>query len=161
MSWAMLVGLAIDEVNSSLCYEFSRPILSRPLSYETLVWLLSAVTCGDSSTMSQAEVPLERIHGFFYRKWVRSPWVFSCNLFETCWRHPIIYFTTSLIWLLTLTALPVLCITEAFNWLGPIIPFWKKVKVHWSPNLVMANTCTIQAWSKSEGSEREWSDQWS
>ena len=37
---AMLVGLMIDEVDSSLCYELSKSFLSRPLSYETLVWLL-------------------------------------------------------------------------------------------------------------------------
>ena len=49
----------------------SRPALSRPLSYETLVWLLLVVTCGDSSTMSQAEVPLEWIH-VIYGKWVCS-----------------------------------------------------------------------------------------
>ena len=30
----------IDEVDSSLCYKLLRPILSRPLSCETLVWLL-------------------------------------------------------------------------------------------------------------------------
>ena len=40
----------------------SRPVLSRPLSYDTLVWLLSEVACGGSLTTSQAEVPLERIH---------------------------------------------------------------------------------------------------
>ena len=39
-----------------------RPVLSRPLSYKTLVWLLSMVTYGDLSTTSQAEVPLEWIH---------------------------------------------------------------------------------------------------
>ena len=44
----------------------SRPILSRPLSSETLVWLLLAVTYGDSSTTSQAEVSLERIHAFYW-----------------------------------------------------------------------------------------------
>ena len=49
----------------------SRPVLSRPLSYETLLWLLLAVTCGNSSTTPQAEVPLERIH-VIYGKWVRS-----------------------------------------------------------------------------------------
>ena len=72
---AMLVGSVVNEVDLSLCYELCaialRPVLSRPLSYETLVWLLLAVTCDDSLTMSQAEVPLERIHAI-YGKWVRS-----------------------------------------------------------------------------------------
>ena len=36
----------------------------KTLSSETLVWLLSAVAYSDSSTMSQAEVPLEWIHAF-------------------------------------------------------------------------------------------------
>ena len=58
----MIVGSVINEVDSSLCYELSIPVLSRPLSYETLVWLLSAVACGDLLIMSQAEVPLEWIH---------------------------------------------------------------------------------------------------
>ena len=44
----------------------SRPVLSRPLSSETLVWLLLAVAYSDSSTTSQAEVPLERIHAFYW-----------------------------------------------------------------------------------------------
>ena len=34
----------------------------------------------------------------------------------------------------------------------------KSFKVHCLPILVMANICTIQALSKSEGSEGEWSD---
>ena len=44
----------------------SRPILSRPLSSETLVWLLLAVAYSDTSTTSQAEVPLEWIHAFYW-----------------------------------------------------------------------------------------------
>ena len=44
----------------------SRPVLSRPLSSETLVWLLSAVAYSDLSTTSQAEVQLERIHAFYW-----------------------------------------------------------------------------------------------
>ena len=44
----------------------SRPILLRPLSSETLVWLLLVVAYGDSLTTSQAEVPLERIHAFYW-----------------------------------------------------------------------------------------------
>ena len=50
----------------------SRPVLSRPLSYETLVWLLLAVACGDSLTMSQAEVPLEWIHAIY---WEMGPFI--------------------------------------------------------------------------------------
>ena len=91
---AMLVGLAIDEVDSSLCYELSRPILSRPLSYETLVLLLLAVTCGDSSTMSQAKVPLERIH-VFYRKWVRSVFTTITQVNEYIHHHHIHEFVYS------------------------------------------------------------------
>ena len=45
----------------------SRTALLRPLSYETLLWLLSAVTCGDLSTTSQAEVPLEWIHAIYWK----------------------------------------------------------------------------------------------
>ena len=71
MSWDHASRVEINEVDSSLCHELSRPVLSRPLSYETLVWLLSAVACGDPLTTSQAEVPLEWIH-VFYRKWVCS-----------------------------------------------------------------------------------------
>ena len=38
--------------------------------------------------------------------------------------------------------------------------FVKKAKVHCSRIFVMANTCLIQAWPKSEGSESKWSDYW-
>ena len=48
---AMLVGLVVDKVNYQSVVSYvpllSRPVLSRPLSYETLVQLLSAVTIGD------------------------------------------------------------------------------------------------------------------
>ena len=50
----------------------SRPSLSRPLSSETLVWLLLVVACGDPSTTSQAEVPLEQIHAFY---WEMGPFI--------------------------------------------------------------------------------------
>ena len=43
---------------------------------------------------------------------------------------------------------------------GSYYPFVKKVKVHCSPILVMANICTIQVWLKSEGSEGERWDYW-
>ena len=69
---AMLVRLAIDEVNLLLCYELCA-VAFKTSSVKTfvLVWLLSVVTCGHSLTMSQAEVPLEWIH-VIYGKWVRS-----------------------------------------------------------------------------------------
>ena len=56
----------------SYVLSLSRPILSRPLSSETLVWLLLAVACGDSSAKSQVEVPLEQTHAFY---WELGPFI--------------------------------------------------------------------------------------
>ena len=61
-------GSAVDRVNSSVhvqCVITSRPILSRPCLLRPWYGCLSVVACGDSSTTSQAEVPLERIHAFY------------------------------------------------------------------------------------------------
>ena len=71
----MLVGSVVNKVNLSVCYVLCAITFKtssvKTLSYETLVWLLSVVTWGDSLTMSQAEVPLERRHAI-YGKWVHS-----------------------------------------------------------------------------------------
>ena len=44
----------------------SRPILLRYCSLRPWFVCLSAVTYGDLSAMSQAEVPLEQIHAFYW-----------------------------------------------------------------------------------------------
>ena len=64
-------GSVVDRVNSSVhmhCVIASRPILSRPCLLRPWYGCLLAVTYGDSSTTSQAEVPLEWIHGFYWEK---------------------------------------------------------------------------------------------
>ena len=66
----MLVGLTVDKVDllaSAMCYVpfLSRLVLSRPCLTNTLLWLVSAVTWGDSSTTSQAGVPLEWRHTIY------------------------------------------------------------------------------------------------
>ena len=67
---------------------------------------------------------------------------------------------TSLIWPLNVTVHSCLYYASLRHLTGgPFYPFVKKV--HCSTILVMANNCTIQVWSKSKVSEREWSDQWS
>ena len=76
---------------------------------------------------------------------------------------------TSVIFPFTLTAFIagscfVLCSSWGIHVVDPIIPLWKKLKFTANPSLlwlVMANICTMQAWSKSEGSESEWEDYWS
>ena len=73
---AMLIGwqwTKLTHHSMSYILLLSRPVLSRPLSSETLVWLLSAVTYSDSLITSQAEVPLEWIHAFC---WEMGP--FTC-----------------------------------------------------------------------------------
>ena len=61
---AMLLGQQLTKSSHhSMSYV---PILSILLSSVTLVWLLSVVAYGDSSTMSQAEGPLEQIHAFYW-----------------------------------------------------------------------------------------------
>ena len=79
-------GLAVNGVDSSVhvqCVIASRPILSRPYLLRPWYGCLSAVAYGDSSTMSQAEVPLEQIHVFY---WEMGPFTGShcrgCVLFS-------------------------------------------------------------------------------
>ena len=72
---AMLKGWQLmKSAHHSMSYILllSRPVLSRPLSSETLVWLLSVVTYSDSLTKSQTEVPLEWIHAFY---WEMGPFI--------------------------------------------------------------------------------------
>ena len=66
---AMLIGQQLTKLtHCSMSYILllSRPVVSMPLSFETLVWLLLVVAYSDSLTMSQAEVPLEQIHTFYW-----------------------------------------------------------------------------------------------
>ena len=73
---------------------------------------------------------------------------------------------TSVILPFTLTALIIgscLCcvLTEAFK-LGILLSLCgKKIKVHCSPILEVANICTMQVWTKSYGSKNEWPLYWS
>ena len=72
---AIATGLAVDGVDSSVqvqCVVASRPILSSYCLLRPLYVCLSAVVYGDSLTMSQAEVPLEWIHAFY---WKMGPFV--------------------------------------------------------------------------------------
>ena len=75
MSWGHANRVQSMKSTRSMSYILllSRPVLSRPLSSETLVWLLSVVAYSDSSTTSQAEVPLEQIHAFY---WEMGPFTY-------------------------------------------------------------------------------------
>ena len=69
-------GSAVDGVDSSVhvqCVIASRPILSRPCLLRPWYGCLSVVTYGGSSTMFQAEVPIELIHAFY---WEMGPFIF-------------------------------------------------------------------------------------
>ena len=62
-------GSVVNGVDSSVqvqCVIASRPILSRPCLLRPWYGCLSVVAYGDSLTTSQAEVPLERIHAFYW-----------------------------------------------------------------------------------------------
>ena len=79
---AMLIGQRLTKsTRHSMSYILllSRLVLSRPLSSETLVWLLSAVAYSDSSTMSQAELPLEQIHAFYWEMGPFTTLIFPLN----------------------------------------------------------------------------------
>ena len=81
---AIALGSAVSGVDSSVkvqCVVAFKTYSVKLLSSETLVCVL-AVTYGDSSTTSQAEVPLERIHAFY---WEMGPFTKKmCTEYRAC-----------------------------------------------------------------------------